>query len=86
MPKLSEFYGIEISMWPDDHGVSHFHARYEGRSVSVAIESLQVLAGGMRPRALALVMEWAFSHRRELRAAWKVLRAGGRAKKIKPLK
>jgi hypothetical protein len=35
MPKLSEFYGIQIAMWPNDHGVPHFHARYEGNVVMV---------------------------------------------------
>jgi hypothetical protein len=85
MPKLSSFYGIQISMWPDDHGVPHFHVRHEGRSASVSIATLAVLGGGIKPRALVMVRDWAFAHREELLAAWNTLRAGGVPEKIEPL-
>jgi hypothetical protein len=42
MPKVSEFYGIQIMFYLNDHGVPHFHARYAGKRASIAIESLEV--------------------------------------------
>jgi hypothetical protein len=56
MPKVSVFYGIVIRMyWNErDHPVAHFHAEYDGRSASVAIDGT-VLAGFLPPRAVKLV-------------------------------
>ncbi len=79
MPKLSEFFGIAIYMYWGDHGPPHFHARYGGEKASIAIKDLSVVAGGLSPRALGLVVEWAALHRDELEAAWR------RASKNQPL-
>ena len=56
MPKLSEFFGIAIYMYWGDHGSPHFHARYGGEKASISIEDLSILAGGLSPRALGLVI------------------------------
>jgi hypothetical protein len=85
MPKLSSFYGIQISMWPDDHGIAHFHVSHEGRKASVSIATLEVLGGRIKPRALVMVRDWATAHRAELLAAWNTIRAGGTPQKIEPL-
>ena len=45
----------------------------------IGIEDLAVIAGGLRPRALSLVAEWADLHREELRAAWRA------AKDLRPI-
>jgi hypothetical protein len=79
MPKLSEFFGIAIYMYWGDHGPPHFHARYAGEKASIAIEDLSIVAGGLPPRALGLVIEWAALHRGELEVAWQ------RAKNNEPL-
>ena len=57
MPKLSEFFGIQISIRTRErpHRLPHFHARYGAESVSIAIETLEVLAGNIERRALAMV-------------------------------
>lgn len=68
MPKLSEFFEIAIYMYWGDHGPPHFHARYGGEKASIAIGDLSVLAGGLPPRALGLVLEWAALHRGEGRS------------------
>jgi len=54
VPKLSEFFGIAISMYWGDHGPPHFHARYGGQKASIAIADLSVVAGSLPPRALEL--------------------------------
>jgi len=63
----------------------HFHARHAGREAVIAIETHEVLAGGLAPRALALVMEWAALHVVELRADWDLARATLPLMKIAPL-
>ncbi len=88
MPKLSHFYGIRISIRTREanHNLAHFHAKYSGQSVSIAIGTLEVLAGGIERRALALVLEWAVMHRSELQLAWDEVKAGHLPKKIEPLR
>jgi hypothetical protein len=71
VPKLSEFFGISIYVYWDDHGPPHFHARYAGSKASIAIADHTVLDGKLPPRALGLVMEWADLHRAELQEAWR---------------
>jgi len=85
MPELSRFYGIIIRMFYGDHPPSHFHATYQGEEVQVSIESLEVIKGRMRRRALVLVLEWAALHREELRRAWDVASRNQEPDKIEPL-
>jgi hypothetical protein len=70
MPELSRFYGIVIKMYFDDHDPPHFHAEYAEDVAVISIETLAIIAGRLRPRALGLVTEWAASHQDELRKAW----------------
>ena len=70
MPKVSEFYGIRIYFYFEDHPPPHFHVFYGEYEAQVAIESLETLAGHLPARAYALVVEWALQHRAELRRAW----------------
>ena len=88
MPKISEFFGIEIIIRPreDSRHLPHFHAVYGDDEVSVEIRTLQVLAGKMSSRPLAMVIEWAFQHRPEIQAAWDEVQAGRKPDKIEPLR
>ena len=85
MPRISEFYGIAIAMYYAEHGVPHFHALYSGHDASIAIGSLEVLAGSLPDRALRLVREWADLHRAELEADWRRARYGQALERIAPL-
>lgn len=75
MPRISEFYGIVIAMYFNDHAPPHFHAVYGGHEGVVEIGSLRMLAGSLPIRALRLVREWADLHRSELLANWERARA-----------
>jgi hypothetical protein len=70
MPKVSEFFGIVITIYYRDHSPPHFHAGYAGQEAIVAIGSLRLMGGMLPRRALALVLEWANLHRDELYADW----------------
>ena len=64
----------------------HFHVRYGSQRALVAIESLTVLEGGLSPRALGLVMEWASSHQDDLMEDWTLARAQAPLNAIEPLR
>ena len=78
MPEISRFYGIVIKMYFDDHQPAHFHAEYGGQELLIAIDTLAIIAGGLSPRAMGLVIEWAALHQEELSEAWR------KAKNLEP--
>ena len=85
MPTLSQFYGITIKMYWNDHVPPHFHAEYGDFEAVVTIESLEILKGELPKSARRLVLEWAQVHQEELRSAWDAARANTEIPKIEPL-
>jgi hypothetical protein len=67
MPCVSDFYGVAIYMYYSDHAPPHFHAEYGGDEVEIEIQTLQVLRGGLKRRAMGLVLEWAALHHKDCR-------------------
>lgn len=67
VPRLSEFYGIVVYMYWQDHQPPHFHAIYGGEEALVRIDDATVLAGSLPRTAARLVREWAVLRRSELR-------------------
>ena len=86
MLTISMFYGIVIRMFFNDHAPPHFHAEYGGEKAEIAIDTLEILAGSLPRRALALVLEWTALHRAELRADWELCRQHQQPRKIEPLR
>lgn len=62
MPRLSEFYGIVISMFYRDHAPPHFHAVYAEYEAIVGIDPIRVLEGQLPRRVQSMVFEWAAMH------------------------
>lgn len=85
MPENSRFFGIVISMPPNDHLPPHFHATYGGSSARINLESGALMAGRLPPRILGLVVEWAQLHREELRVDWELARSRRPPNRIAPL-
>jgi hypothetical protein len=52
MPRVSEFFGILIYMYYEDHSPPHFHAIYGDNEALIAIQDLALLKGYLPPRAL----------------------------------
>ena len=84
MPEISSFYGIVISMYPEDHNPPHFHVRYNEFRAMIEIETKSVI-GELPNRALRIVLEWLDLHETELMNNWKNLQKGKSVVKIKPL-
>lgn len=85
MPIVSMFYGIIIEMFWNEHNPPHFHARYGEYRVQIDILTLEVIRGKMPKRALALLVEWASLHRKELCEDWELCEKKQPTKKIAPL-
>ncbi len=85
MPTISVFYGILIQMFWDDHAPPHFHALYAEFEVLIDIKTLEIVKGSMPKRALALILEWASEHRKELLEDWTLCQRNQSPKKIPPL-
>ncbi len=61
MPSISQFFGIVIRMYYNDHTLPHFHAEYGPDEAIYEIATLEVLRGHLPRRAHALVVEWSSS-------------------------
>ena len=85
MPRISQFFGILIYMYYNDHAPPHFHAEYGGNEALYEIETLKVYAGELPRRVHNLVLEWADLHRQELMEDWHLARNGEVLREIKPL-
>jgi hypothetical protein len=85
MPQISQFFGIVIYMYFNEHLPSHFHAEYGEAEAVYRIDTLDVIRGKLPRRAHALVVEWATLHRPELRADWDRARQAVPLLEIEPL-
>ena len=85
MPTISTFYGITIRMFYNDHSPPHFHVEYGEFKAEVVIETLQILAGRLPRRVLAMILEWAAGHRAELLEDWELCRQHKRPQPIQLL-
>lgn len=85
MPRISEFYGIAIYMYFQDHVPPHFHAIYGRLDVEVEIATGGILKGSLPTRAERLVREWAQKYRPELEENWEFARAHRPVRQIPPL-
>ena len=70
MPIVSEFYGIKIMMFWDEHNPPHFHAEYGEKEVLIDIHQGTVLKGLFPFKQLKLVLAWCEIHRDELLENW----------------
>jgi len=85
MPTISQFFGIAIRMFFNDHAPPHFHVQYNEFKAVVNIADLAVTEGKLPRRAQELVLDWAELHRAELLENWDLCRAKQQPKKIPPL-
>jgi len=85
MPCISQFFGIAIYMYYNDHLPPHFHVEYSGSEAMYEIETLRVYRGKLPRRAHNMVIEWADLHRFELMENWVKARLGQSLMEIESL-
>ena len=86
MPTICRFHGIVITMYFDDHGHPHFHARHGGREAKIRFDEIAVIDSALEVRQLRLVLAWAELHREELLENWRLARTGETLNEIEPLR
>ena len=84
MPIISEFLGIIITMYWNDHAPPHFHAKYSEYRITVGIHT-GVVEGKFPRRALRHVLEWYELHKDELLEAWQACEKKQKPGIIEPL-
>lgn len=85
MPAISEFYGIVIRMFYDDHAPPHFHAVYQEHELVVGLAPVGILEGHAPSRVRSMVLEWVGLHHQELLDDWGRCRRGEAPLPIAPL-
>lgn len=85
MPQISQFFGIVILMYFNDHAPPHFHATYGEHEAVYTIETMEILRGQLPRRAHGMVVEWATLHRAALRDNWLKARQMVPLERIEPL-
>ena len=88
MTEISRFFGIIIRMYPEGgmrHHQPHFHASYQGITVSYSIDPIEPIRGQLSARQRRLVEAWVELHQDELLANWHYLINGEAPSKIAPL-
>ena len=86
MPRISEFFGIIIWMYYDEHNPPHLHAEYQGNWAVLDFQG-NIVKGDLHSRtALRLVRDWVDLHVEELQEDWALAKAGHDLKQIEPLK
>ena len=85
MPRISEFFGIVIKMYYNDHSPAYFHAEYGEDEAIYTIETIEVLRGELPRRAHTMVLEWTALHRMELKDNWQMARLGLPLNQVTPL-
>lgn len=85
MPEISRFFGISIKMFFGDHLPPHFHAEYGEYKAQINIRSHTIIAGGLPPRVLGMVVEWASQHQDELFELWELAAKNQPLHRIEPL-
>ena len=88
MPTISEFYGITIMMFYEDHEPPHFHARHARFKAKFAIADLAVLSskGDLRGQDVSHIHGWGRANQAALRDNWRRCCDGEPVQKIEGLK
>lgn len=85
VPIISQFFGIIIRMFFNEHVPPHFHVQYGEYKATVDIRSLTLTEGRLPRRALELVLDWAELHQTELLKDWDLCQNHLRPEEIQPL-
>ena len=73
MPRISEFFGIDIYLYYSDtsrHSRPHFHASYGDSEAVYSIPDGNLMAGSLPKRQHRMVQRWANLRSKELEQAW----------------
>ena len=70
MPEISNFYGIKIMMFFEDHQPPHFHAQYGDDKALIDINKGEIFRGRLPKAQAKMVLAWCEIHKTELLENW----------------
>ncbi len=73
-------------MFFDEHSPPHFHVYAGGDYASIRIDPIEVMAGRIGRRQIAMVRRWAALHKDELEKNWQLARESAKLEPIEPLR
>lgn len=82
MATISQFNGITVRMYVNDHNPPHFHAQHGDDEAYVSIATGDVIGGRLQRSAARLVRDWAIARQTELMDNWNLGRAGKIPRKV----
>ena len=83
MPVISSFFGIEISIFKNDHNPPHIHVAFQNKEALVLISDGTLIKGDSIPHTqIKKLKKWLNLHRTELYEMWEK----GVFIKLEPLK
>ncbi len=85
MPSISDFLGMVIYMYWDEHPPAHFHVRFGNMWASIDIKTGELVDGVLPQKKLKAVNEWRKIHIDELLENWEIVSKNGSPKKVAPL-
>jgi len=87
MPSISEFYGIKIYMYWNDHGhnAPHFHAYYAEFEGTFKLNG-ELIVGNIPKTAQKLIKKWAILNLLKLNYNWNMVSKRQPVQKIEGLK
>ena len=86
MPVKSEFLGIDIKMYLNEHNPQHFHAFYQGYKAVFNIKTCEMAKGKFPKRKRKFIEAWAELNKEELLGNWMLLQNDEQAISIAPLR
>ena len=85
MPRISEFHGIVVYMYYDDHEPPHFHAYYGQHEAVIEIVEGTIARGYLPPHVARVVRRWLREYREEIEENWLLARDHQRLAPIPPV-
>lgn len=84
MPKISEFKGMKIYVYFDDHDPPHFHVRGEDKA-EIYINTGKYKNGLLPLKKQRDIIVWLNKHRNDIMKTWKDCQEFKEPRKIPPL-
>jgi hypothetical protein len=85
MPRISQFHGVSIYMYFQDHAPPHFHAMHGDEEAVITIIPPSLHRGTLPKKVLKKVLAWAALHQAALLADWQLAQNGQPLNQIPPL-
>lgn len=61
---------FEVRPKENGHNEPHIHAEYQGKNISISLNTFEVLAGNLPPKLQKTAIEWTKQHFEQCKSKW----------------